>query len=48
MLGIYPLEFVEIWNKNNGIIKNEIKNLLEYVVTDDEYSYYQFDIKEVK
>ena len=103
IIGIYPLEFVEIWNKNNGnristyvifgvpgskccvlngsaartcqvgdelIIaashyvnpekitdlrpkiltfnnKNEIKNILEYVVTDDENKYYQFNIEEL-
>lgn len=102
MLGIYPLEFVEIWNKNNGMRistyvifgkagskccilngsaartcqigdelviaashyanpkkitesrpkiltfnnKNEIKNILEYVVTDDKNGYYQFEIEE--
>lgn len=102
MLGIYPMEFVEIWNKNNGMristyvifgkwgskccilngsaartcqigdemiiaashyanpkriaelrpkvltfhTNNEIKDVLEYVVTDDEHNYYQFDIKE--
>ena len=104
MLGIYPLEFVEIWNKNNGMristyvifgkpgskccilngsgartcqigdeiiiaashyanpakitelrpkiltfhTNNEIKEVLEYVVTDEEeHDYYQFEIKAV-
>ncbi len=101
LVGIYPLEFVEIWNKNNGnristyvilgeagskccilngsaartcqvgdelIIaashqgnpnsllklkpkimtfdaKNEIRDMLEYAVSDDGNGYYKFDIK---
>jgi len=101
LAGIYPLEFVEIWNKNNGsristyvilgkagskccvlngsaartcqigdeliiaashhgtpqdVFKlkpkiltfdhnNTIKEVLEYVVSEDEHDYYKFDIK---
>ncbi len=103
ILGIYPLEFVEIWNKNNGMristyvifgkedskccilngsaartcqigdeliiaashyanpqqiteLKpkvltfskdNDIKNILEYEVTNDDHAYYHFNIKQI-